>query len=832
MASSDFHATEMCLSLQGLLRSRALSPSSARLLFYPLGGLSQPPNVVSYTTLYGMASHRSLVLANMSGFSRGAPVILYLDDHWDTILWFWVIVLAHGIPVLSPTFPRIDRDKHLDGLSELLESPICITRAASRHDFEGARHDLQVHVIESLEEGIPQAQAPDAACPDHINLGEAMRDAPKTPGESSVAVLMMTSGSTGSAKAVRLTHSQILAAVTGKASVRPLPKSGAFLNWIRLDHVASLVEIHIQALWLHVDQVHVHPADLMKTPMRFLEILSLHHVSRSFAPNFFLARLIQGAPPDQLTLHDCNLSNLVILASGGEANDIHTGVAASKLLMKYGAPENVITPGFGMTETGAGAVFNTDFPAHDVVSGREVASLGRCMPGIEMRVLDQATGTSAASGMLGDLEVRGPVVFDGYYRNAAATSKAISADGWFRTGDRASIDSHGNLCLAGRRDDVVNINGVKFATAALQSALDTALVDTCADRVVIFPSRSPGASSEQVTVAYIPRRQPPEAHDLVKADELAIEACMMVDSACKPLVFSIGKSVPVLPLSTLGKISSSKMRAMFENGSFEADIESHRRLVSEFRRRRQQTPAQTTLSETESLVRLDFAESIGKCAEAIDIETPLFELGFTSMDLIRLKVRIDTRLGITMDTVLLLKHPTVRSLSCAVEGLLQMESDTSSAASTQRSPIPEAVYDPVVTFIPKGTKTPLWLIHPGIGEVLVFVGLSQYMRADDRPVYGLRARGLEPGQRSFESVTEAVGTYVTAIRRVQPQGPYAIAGYSYGAMLAFEITKKLESEDSDGVGAVRFLGTFNLPLPHLCTRLGRCYHPRCAILVI
>lgn len=59
-------------------------------------------------------------------------------------------------------------------------------------------------------------------------------------------------------------------------------------------------------------------------------------------------------------------------------------------------------------------------------------------------------------------------------------------------------------------------------------------------------------------------------------------------------------------------------------------------------------------------------------------------------------------------------------------------------------------------------------------------------------------------------------TYVDAIRGRQPQGPYALAGYSYGSMLAFEMAKVLESED--GPGAVAFLGIFNLP-PHIKTRM-------------
>ncbi|KAI2468974.1 acetyl-CoA synthetase-like protein [Annulohypoxylon bovei var. microspora] len=823
--------------LQDVLRSQARSPSSAHLLLYALGELSSPPTAVSYSTLYETASQCSIRLANLAGFTEDRPVLLYLDDHWDIILWFWAVILARGIPVLSPSFSNINREKHLHALSELLESPVCITRVAFLQSFEDVSHSLKVHTVESLVGGTSPRQASKATCFESMPLGEDMRSVKNAPDDSSLAVLMLTSGSTGNAKAVRLTHGQILAAIAGKASVRPLPESGAFLNWIRLDHVASLIEIHIQALWLGVNQVHVHAADIMATPLQFLELLSRHRVSRSFAPNFFLARLSQEFADDPTTLHEWDLSNLAVLASGGEANDVQTCIAASKILMRYGAPENVITPGFGMTETCAGAIFNTNLSTYDVATGRDVASLGRCMPGIEMRVMDSITGTFAAPGVTGDLDVRGPVVFDGYYRDPAATTLAFTSDGWFRTADQASVDSEGNLSLVGRRDDVVNINGVKIAISALQSSLDPVFRTLCADRVIVFPSRIPGASSEQVTVVYIPRWQPPKTQDLAEADKLATETCMMVNLACRPFVFSVGESLPLIPRSTLGKISAAKMRAMFEAGVFERDIAHHRRLVSEYRQHMQQISSQFDIGPAEGLLRLDFAESIGKDVESIDVDAPLFELGFTSMDLIRLKVRIDTRLGITVDTVLLLKNPTVRSLSGALQQLMEKNYIAAPGISTPQEGTShhdfanvtiDTDYDPVVTLLPKGGKSPLWLVHPGIGEVLVFVGLSQHMRADDRPVYALRARGLEPGQRNFASVAEAVDTYVAAVRRRQPRGPYALAGYSYGAMLAFEMTKVLEKEGAAGQETVRFLGTFNLP-PHIKTRMRQLEWNMCLL---
>ncbi|KAL9016173.1 MAG: hypothetical protein Q9180_008818, partial [Flavoplaca navasiana] len=96
--------------------------------------------------------------------------------------------------------------------------------------------------------------------------------------------------------------------------------------------------------------------------------------------------------------------------------------------------------------------------------------------------------------------------------------------------------------------------------------------------------------------------------------------------------------------------------------------------------------------------------------------------------------------------------------------------------------------------------------------VLVFLNLAKLI--SDRPVYALRARGFDEGEEFFGSIDEMVTTYHRHIKETQHEGPYAIAGYSFGAMVAFEIRKMLEEQKDE----VRFLGSLNLP-PHIKYRM-------------
>ncbi|MFE2679741.1 thioesterase domain-containing protein, partial [Streptomyces hygroscopicus] len=112
-----------------------------------------------------------------------------------------------------------------------------------------------------------------------------------------------------------------------------------------------------------------------------------------------------------------------------------------------------------------------------------------------------------------------------------------------------------------------------------------------------------------------------------------------------------------------------------------------------------------------------------------------------------------------------------------------------------------------------GGTPPRFCVHPGVGEVLVFVNLAKYF-VGDRPFYALRARGFDEGEKPFTSFEEMVDCYVAAIRARQPHGPYAVAGYSYGGAVAFEIAKALEAQGE----RVDFVGSFNLP-PHIKYRM-------------
>ena len=177
---------------------------------------------------------------------------------------------------------------------------------------------------------------------------------------------MLTSGSTGHAKAVELRHDQVIAAVRGKIDAFGSSIDDVFLNWIGkshptaspqlllirssgFDHVACVTEMHLHAVMACANDVHVSPVMFMQDPLLWLRLMEKHSVTHSFSPNFFLSALCK-ALDNTSPRPSFDLSRLRRVVSGGEANVVSTGIAFNSAVQSMGAPDNVLKLAFGMTE--------------------------------------------------------------------------------------------------------------------------------------------------------------------------------------------------------------------------------------------------------------------------------------------------------------------------------------------------------------------------------------------------------------------------------------------------------------------------------------------------
>ena len=767
-------------NLYQLLMNTAKTSGSGITIYTP-GHALHSSTRITYHDLFRQAHVDADLIRQIDGSKPNSTVLIHFNDHSQNIRWFWATVVAGCLPAISLPFVNDpdQRRKHLVHMNNLLQVPIILTSEKLVPEFLGLEQ-LNIQPVETLE-------ARDGFEDSFIEVANLKR-------RDDPAALMFTSGSTGNTKAVCLRHGQLLVALAGKSRYHETTGNDVFLNWIGMDHVASLTEIHLHAMSLGSEQVHANATDLVTKPMSFLALINKHRVTYTFAPNFFLAFLrrtlddIDHLLPDS---KDLDLSCLKALISGGEANVVETCAALTKQLQRYHVAGEPIRPGFGMTETCAGSIYGKACPSYDLGKNSEFASLGSCIPGIEMRVVKD-DGIEAATNDIGNLQVFGPVVFAEYYNDRQTTIEAFTSDGWFITGDRAMIDDQGYLNLTGRVKDNIIINGVKHSPHELEAALDEAAIPgITASYNAVFPHRPRGSETESLCVVYLPTYIPEDAKARTETADAIANVSGLVCGVRPYEIIPLDKSQ--LPKTSLGKLSRAKIRTAFETGMYHDAQKLNKDAIKSYRIAHLEKPS----TSTERLILSVICERFELASDEIGVHNSLFHFGVTSIDLIALKSHIQEKLALEKEIPLItiLSNPTVRGMANALDNLSSVQP-----------------YNPVITLRRHEGKAPLWLVHPGVGEVLVFLNLTQYIT--DRSVYALRARGFNEGEDFFKSIPEVVSTYHQHIKRVQPEGPYAIAGYSFGAMLAFEISKLLESQ-GDKVG---FLGSFNLP-PHIKTRM-------------
>lgn len=220
------------------LLARAATATTG-LTFYTPGNEDLKPYHISYADLQENAAQKARLLRGIDGLSASSILLLHFDSQQETIVWFWAATLAGFLPAISTPFVHDmgQRKKHLHHLQTLLQNPFFFLTAERLIPEFLDVEELRLYPVESLSSKVRSFHDSATILP---MTGEV-----KTAEEA--AVLMLTSGSTGTAKAVPLRHGQLLTALQGKKLHHGTQQGDVFLNWIGLDHVASLCEIHLHA---------------------------------------------------------------------------------------------------------------------------------------------------------------------------------------------------------------------------------------------------------------------------------------------------------------------------------------------------------------------------------------------------------------------------------------------------------------------------------------------------------------------------------------------------------------------------------------------------------
>ncbi|MEU0007935.1 amino acid adenylation domain-containing protein [Streptomyces sp. NPDC006314] len=500
-----------------------------------------------------LVTEASRVLAGLrrAGLRPGDQVILQCDASQDFLAVLWGCILGGfvAVPLTVPASyatPSAALTK-LEGIWRMLGRP----RIVCSPGLESGLRDL------ADRQHWPALR---------LTTADALRDAPEdrdwyAAEPDDLILMLMTSGSTGLPKAVRLTHRNVLARSAATEAVNGLGERDVSLNWIPLDHVTGVVMFHLRDVYLGCRQVHAPTSWILREPLRWMDLAHRHRVTVTWAPNFAFGLLAEQA--HRFRDREWDLTPMRLVMNAGEVVVATAARGFLHALRPFGLPQDVMHPGWGMSET-CSVVTDSVLPAEPTGTDETFVSCGLPYPGFAMRIVDEHT-TLLAEGDVGRLQVRGTSVTGGYHDNAAADAEAFTDDGWFDTGDLAFLRD-GELYITGRAKDVIIVNGVNHYSHEIEACVEELPCVVRSFTAACAVRSDPSRPTDELALFF----------HLAPGPDRAAALREIAGKVTREIGVSPAFLVPVdtgdIPKTEIGKIQRTKLRKRFEAGDFDEAV--------------------------------------------------------------------------------------------------------------------------------------------------------------------------------------------------------------------------------------------------------------------
>jgi amino acid adenylation domain-containing protein len=573
-----------------------------------------------------------------------------------------------------------------------------------------------------------------------------------------VAYVIYTSGSTGVPKGVEVSHDALARyldwAAAAYRSRRPARS---------LVHTSISFDFTVTPLWLPL----VLGGTTELLPAKSGLIGLAERLRRS--PGFALLKLTP--------------SHLDLLAAEAAGGEVDLGGAADVLVLggeellprqvalcPRGSAARIVNE-YGPTEATVGCV------VHEVTEPAGPVPIGRPIPGCRALVLD-ARLRPCPPGIPGELLLAGACLARGYLGRPASTaerfvpdpSAAVPGGRAYRTGDLVRWRRDGALAFLGRIDDQVKVRGLRVEPAEVAAVLSA----HPGVREAVVTVEASGTAAVHSLTAFVTT----EAE--LDSGELRRHLSERLPPAMIP-----GRFVRLerLPLAASGKLDRSALRELARTSGDGSQREVRQpRSFAELRLQR----------IWEEL--LDVPE--------VSIDDDFFALGGHSLLAVRLMGRVREELGIELPLDALFTAPTIEALAQRTRSKLE----------------PSERIAVVLAADPRSAaEEPLFCVHPVGGTVFCYADLARRL-ASAAPIYGLQVPH-GPGQEQLPETIEGIAErYLPAVREVRAGGPFRLAGWSIGALIAFEMARALTRSGEE----VEVLVLLDAPAPR---RFGRTREP-------
>jgi fatty-acyl-CoA synthase len=413
-----------------------------------------PEQRLSYAELLNGALRASRALAGL-GVGRGERVGILMPNcvEFVELLFGCALMGAVAVPI-NARFKVYELSHVLDDgdIVALVTTDLVseyVSYAALVEEAIATRQPRRLRRLVMLGKGVR---------PGFLNQGEFLTaadrgdvdDGSKGRGRE-VALMMFTSGTTSTPKGCPLTHDAMVGTATALAERYRLGDHERFWDPLPLFHMGAMI------------------------PM-----LAVLHSGGSFHT---MTHFEPGPALSQVESERCTFMYpavpTITQALVHHPNFKQTKLARVRAVLAQGLPQALrelqgsfpgaaVISSYGLTE--ASGISAAGGPDED---GDERSTCGRALHGMELRIMDPATGRQCEPGARGEIWLRGTGVFAGYYKRNESTPEIVDADGWLRTGDYGAADMAGRLTFLGRRKDMLKVGGENVAALEVEAYLLT-----------------------------------------------------------------------------------------------------------------------------------------------------------------------------------------------------------------------------------------------------------------------------------------------------------------------------------------------------------------------
>ncbi|NTX52829.1 non-ribosomal peptide synthetase [Myxococcus sp. CA039A] len=542
-----------------------------------------------------------------------------------------------------------------------------------------------------------------------------------------------TSGSTGRPKGILMSH-RAVGNMLRWLLARTVDAGATTLQFASLNFDVSFQELF--GTWCLGGTVLLVGEEERRDPVALLRRMVTHGVGRLYLPFVALQALCEVAQ------HEAVLPPLREVVTAGEQLQVTPALVSFFERL----PGCVLENQYGPSEAHVVTAWRAHGPP---ATWPALPPVGVPISNVKVYVLDER-GAPSPVGVVGEVYVGGASLAHGYWERAELTADRFIPDALsdepgarlYRTGDKARWLGDGNLEFLGRVDGQVKVRGFRVELGEVEVALKA--LPGVKDAVVVVRQEEGG---EKRLVGYVVHAEPWDAEALRSRLEQRLP---------EYLVPSVLVRLEALPLAPTGKVDRKALPAP-----------GRHQLAS---RRAHEGPR----DELERMLVRVWEEVLG--VSPVGVTEDFFALGGHSLMAIRLLARIRGAVGRVLPVATLFHRATVEH----VASVLRRESAMSA-------------WSPLVRLQEGQGQRPFFCVHAVGGTVLSYAELAKSL-GPEQPFFGLQSRGLEGDVPPCELIPEMASLYLSAMREVQPRGPYRLGGWSMGASIAWEMAHQLQQQ--------------------------------------